>query len=115
MKLTPLKQRIIDALTEEPTQRISYFSLACKLWPPEERPKAWNYSSNGGPHGWAMPFGRALRELKELKLVYESKPMGGGAGHGDVVLLVHNALAQGREPHRGEASPGATGSAAEGD
>lgn len=87
MKLTPLKQRIVDALTEMPTRSMSYFSLACKLWPPEKHPKAWRYSSNGGPHGWAMPLGRALRELKDAKVAYESRPLGGGAGHGDVILL----------------------------
>ncbi|OGT89259.1 MAG: hypothetical protein A2286_14125 [Gammaproteobacteria bacterium RIFOXYA12_FULL_61_12] len=86
-RFRPLKQRIIDALTAEPERRMSYHSLAYKLWPPEQHPKAWNYSSNGGPPGWAMPLGRALRELKEAKLAYESVPRGGGAGHGDVILL----------------------------
>lgn len=91
MKLTPLKQRIVDLLAAMPARRMSYSDLAYKLWPPEQYPKAWRYSSNGGPHGWAMPLGRALRELREAGLAYESRPRGGGAGHGDVVLLTPNA------------------------
>jgi len=97
MKLTPLKQRIVDALEAEPTRQMHYYALAYKLWAPEQHPKAWNYSNNGGPHGWAMPLGRALRELKEAKLVYETPPRGGGAGHGDVFLRMHNAKLTGEE------------------
>ncbi len=90
-KLTPLKQRIVAALSAAPGRRMAYYDLARKLWPPEQRPKAWRYSCNGGPHGWAMPLGRALRELREAGLAYESRPYGGGAGHGDVVLMAPNA------------------------
>lgn len=86
-QLSPLKQRIIDALAAMPARRMSYHELAIELWPPEQHAKAWRYSSNGGPPGWAMPLGRALRELREAGLACELRPPHGGAGHGDVVLL----------------------------
>lgn len=106
MKLTPLKQRIVDALAAMPERRMRYSDLAYKLWPPEQHPKAWRYSSNGGPHGWVMPLGRALRELKAVGVAYESMPKGGGAGHGDVVLLTPNVQSDRRsattDANRGE-------------
>lgn len=82
--LSPLKQRILDALKAAPRKRMNYHDLAEQLWPPAAHPKAWNYSSNGGPHGWAMPLGRALRELREAGLAHETR---NGRSHGDVVLL----------------------------
>lgn len=96
--LTPLKQRIVAALTASPARRMGYHDLARTLWPPDQCPRAWRYSANGGPPGWAMPLGRALRELREAGVAYEGRPRGGGAGHGVVVLLTPNAGVTGLLP-----------------
>ncbi len=56
---TPLRQRIQEAY--EPG--IDYHQLMRRVFPPEHYPKAWNYSSNGGPPGCAMTFGKGLREM----------------------------------------------------
>jgi len=85
--LSPLKRRIVDALAKQPRQRMSYYDLGAAMWPPHLCPRAWNYSSNGGPYGWAMPLGKALRELREAGIAHEQRPSHGGCGHGDVVLL----------------------------
>lgn len=84
--LTPLQQRIVAALTVAPRQRIGYHDLALHLWPHETHPRAWRYSSNGGPHGWCMPLGTALRKLREAGIAHEWRP-DGGPGRGTVVLL----------------------------
>ena len=85
--LTPLKRRIVDALAAAPRERMDYHDLAAHLWPPETHPRAWRYSSNGGPHGWAMPLGRALRELREAGIAQETCRPDSTAGRGQVVLL----------------------------
>jgi hypothetical protein len=87
VRLTPLKMKIIDALTSSKNGRMHYHDLARKLWPPDKHPRAWNYSSNGGPHAWCMPLGRALRELHTAGIAQENYPKNGGAGHGEVVLI----------------------------
>ena len=69
-KLTPLQQRIVDLLLEHGGV-LRYDALAYKLWPPEKFPKAWRYSSNGGPHGWCMPLGKALRILRDKEIAQE--------------------------------------------
>ena len=86
-KLTPLKQKIVDALLSEGGRQLNYHYLASKLWPPDKHPKAWNYSSNGGPHGWSLAYGRALRELREEGIAKELLPKY-ETGRGDVVLIV---------------------------
>jgi hypothetical protein len=85
--LSPLKQRIVAALDARPRRRMNYHDLAEALWPPNLHPKAWNRSSNGGPCGWAMPLGRALRELSAAGIAHELPPRGTKEGHGDVLLL----------------------------
>lgn len=95
MNLTPLQQRIVDALQAAPGKTLHYHQLATMLWPYDTCPKAWRYSSNGGPHGWAMPLGRALRQLRSAGIAYEKYE---DAGRGDVVLLtVPNAGGKPRE------------------
>ena len=85
--LTPLQARIVEALKTQPRQRMNYHSLMYALWPPEQHPKAWRYSSNGGPPGCAMAFGRALRQLQSAKMVWETHEE---AGRGDILLLSSN-------------------------
>lgn len=58
-KAMVLKDRIKSAYEKG----IGYHELMRRVFPPEQYPKAWNYSSNGGPPGCAMVFGRALREM----------------------------------------------------
>jgi hypothetical protein len=86
--LTPLKRRIVDMLAAQPRRRMSYYDLGPALWPHHLFPRAARYSSNGGPPGWAMPLGRALRELAEAGIVHEFRR--DGAGHGDVWLQPPN-------------------------
>lgn len=83
-RLTPLKRRIVDMLAMRPRCRMSYYDMGPALWPAHLYPRAARCSSNGGPPGWAMPLGRALRELSEIGLVHAEQK---GRLHGDVVLL----------------------------
>jgi hypothetical protein len=62
-----------------------YNELGHLMWPPETSPKAWRYSSNGGPPGWCMPMGKALRALREAGIAHEKYNPNGGRG--DVCLL----------------------------
>lgn len=84
--LTPLKQRIVDMLAMQPRQRMCYYDLGDALWPPHLYPNAGRYSSNGGPPGWAMPLGRALREMAAAGVLHEKRHPH-GRPHGDIVLL----------------------------
>lgn len=85
--LTPLKRRIIEVLDASPRKRLNYHDLAKVLWPTHLHPRAWRYSSNGGPPGWAMPLGRALRELSEAGIAHERRDPARRRAHGDVILL----------------------------
>lgn len=85
--LTPLKRRIIEVLDSSPRKRLNYHDLAKVLWPTHLHPKAWNYSSNGGPPGWAMPLGRALRELSKAGIAHELRDPDRRRAHADVILL----------------------------
>lgn len=60
-----LRHRVLKALCELPDGKAGYHALMYRVWPPEAHPKAFRHSSNGGPPGVAMSFGRALRELRE--------------------------------------------------
>ena len=84
MKLTPLQKRIVDALKKQHRQRMNYHSLMYELWPPDQHPKAWRHSSNGGPPGCCMAFGRALSQLTKKGLVRERPER---IGRGDICLL----------------------------
>jgi hypothetical protein len=42
---------------------MKYWDLMCDVFPQDEYPKAWNYSSNGGPPGCCMALGAALRKM----------------------------------------------------
>lgn len=84
-KLTPLKRRIVDLLAEMPGRQMSYYSLGHMLWPQSLYPNAGKRSVQGGPPGWAMPLGRALREMEAADIVVRLTPAN-RLHHGDVVL-----------------------------
>ena len=69
--VTPLLAKIVTILNEAGSKRMSYHDLMLKLWPPADYPRAWRYSSNGGPPGCAIAFGRAVGQLRRLGMVYE--------------------------------------------
>lgn len=62
MGTAPIKQRIMNALQEN-DGTLEYQSLLYMVFPPEQYPRAYKNSSNGGPPGCAMTLGRALREM----------------------------------------------------
>lgn len=70
--MTPLESRIVDAL-QAAGGSIEYYALAEKLWPIAQHPKAWRGATKGGPHGWAMPLGRALNELHQSQIVHDGR------------------------------------------
>ncbi len=53
-----LDERIKSALAKGP---LDTYSLAGKLWPCDSR--AWNVSANGGPPGWTLPLGKAIKRI----------------------------------------------------
>jgi hypothetical protein len=55
-----LDDRIRDALQDGP---LDTYSLAGIVWPTEQFPRAWNYQSNGGPPGWVLPLGKAIKRM----------------------------------------------------
>ena len=60
MKKKPsLEQRIRDAYA----QTRDYHRMLELVFPASKYPRAWRYSSNGGPPGCAMTFGNALRKM----------------------------------------------------
>ena len=58
--MKPIKERIKDALREH-GGRMRYSDLAIAVFPEEEFPRAWNYSSNGGPPGCYMALSAAIK------------------------------------------------------
>ena len=58
----PIKERIQDAF-KSGERELHFYDLAARVFPENEYPKAWRYSSNGGPPGCAMALGRAIREM----------------------------------------------------
>lgn len=70
--MTPLESRIVETL-KTAGGRLEYYALAEKLWPFAENPKAWRGATKGGPHGWAMPMGRALNKLAQRKIVHDGR------------------------------------------
>jgi len=69
--LTPLQARIVTALGKMPGRRADWYDLGRMLWPMDKHPRAWNYSSNGGPPGWAMSLSRAVRQLQQAGRVQD--------------------------------------------
>lgn len=58
----PIEDRIMAALRATDT-RIRYEDLAAAVFPWDHMPRAWRYSSNGGPPGCYMALSRALSRL----------------------------------------------------
>jgi hypothetical protein len=54
------RERIITALSKGP---LSFFELALKVYPPDDHPKAWNYSNHGGPPGCYMSLSAMIRRM----------------------------------------------------
>jgi hypothetical protein len=69
--LTPLQARIVAALQKMPGRRADWYDLGRMLWPMDKHPRAWNYSSNGGPPGWAMSLSRAVAQLQRAGLAHD--------------------------------------------
>ncbi len=63
----PIATRIVEAYREILAagrgEAPRYHDMLERVFPRSEYPDAWRYSSNGGPPGCAMTFGRALRML----------------------------------------------------
>jgi hypothetical protein len=55
--------KIADRIRKAYRPGIGYTELMMAVFPPDDYPRAWNYSSNGGPPGCAMAFGSAIREM----------------------------------------------------
>ena len=58
-----MKKQIKDRIREAYEPGINYYALMSAVFPVADYPRAWNYSSNGGPPGCSMAFSRALREM----------------------------------------------------
>jgi hypothetical protein len=69
--LTPLQARIVAALEKMPGRRADWYDLGRMLWPMDKHPRAWNYSSNGGPPGWTMSLSRAVGQLQRAGLAHD--------------------------------------------
>lgn len=57
----PIQERIRAAVGE--SGHAQYYDVLLKVFPPDLYPRAWRYSSNGGPPGCAMAFHNALRKM----------------------------------------------------
>ena len=42
-------------------RRVEYYTLARRVFPVEDYPRAWEYQSNGGPPGLVLTFSPALK------------------------------------------------------
>lgn len=74
--LTPLQARIVAALEKMPGRRAYWWDLGRMLWPKDKHPRAWNYSSNGGPPGWSMSLSRAVGQLQRAGIAHGWKAAG---------------------------------------
>lgn len=43
--------------------RMFTHDLARIVFPEDEYPRAWNYASQGGPAGWVMTMGKAIKRM----------------------------------------------------
>ena len=56
-----LDERIMESINR--ARRLKVYDLALQVFPHDKFPRAWRYSSNGGPPGWVMPLGKAIKRL----------------------------------------------------
>jgi hypothetical protein len=68
--MTPLHQRIVNALRTFEEYKGSYAEVMYKVWPHDKYPRAMRGSHNGGPPGCAFAFGRALREMEAARVIW---------------------------------------------
>ena len=91
MKESSLHFRILAALNEFRDGRAGYHSIMRRVWPVAKFPRAYRHSTNGGPSGVAMAYGKALRELQDRGYISRMAIYIGGEeerfGQPDVLLL----------------------------
>ena len=92
-RLTGLQCRVVSAIAERGGS-IGHHDLAKAIWPPATSAKAWRYSSNGGPPGWAMSLGRVLGQLHRAGITQES---GRTPGTRRVMLVCGSVAEAGRQ------------------
>lgn len=85
--MTPLHKRIVEALRKCPDGHASYYQLIYDVWPRDQYPRAHRGSSNGGPPGVAMSFGRALREMQKEGIIRRPRREFGDYSQEDVYLV----------------------------
>jgi hypothetical protein len=56
-----IEDRIKNALEDRKSAK--YWELMNAVFPPDQYPKAYNYSSNGGPPGCSMAFNKAIKKM----------------------------------------------------
>ena len=62
MPAPPIQQRIRAAF--QPGEReLHFYELALRVFPTDQFPRAFRYSSNGGPPGCAMALSATLRRM----------------------------------------------------
>jgi len=62
-KPKPIKERIREAYEPDSPQGMRYYTLAEKVFPVDQFPRAWRGATGGGPPGCAMALSRAIREM----------------------------------------------------
>src|SRR5574343_2068420 len=101
--LTPLQAKIVAVLARKPMRCAEWNELGREMWPPSQHPRAWRYSSNGGPPGWAMSLSRACRQLQGMGIVFDRHY---AKGQRDVKLSASGFAAWNRRtPPAGDAQP----------
>ena len=66
--------KIKDRIRQNFKPGVDYDALMARVFPPEDFPNAWRYSTRGGPPGCSMAFSRALREMKASVSYEDSEP-----------------------------------------
>lgn len=66
VKGLPIQQRIHNAMAGRTT--MSYYELMVLVFPDDQYPGAMMNSSNGGPPGCAMAFGKAIRTMGGMRI-----------------------------------------------
>ena len=64
--LPPLRDRILSQLAMAPRNRMTYHSLARRVYPPCLFTMSWNSANHGGPPGCYMSLSSMIRKLPEV-------------------------------------------------